>query len=136
MKRLIPRLLAAALFAGAVAGVACSDDGTVDTDRVADQAKTSATQVRQEAQNTWASLRTDGNRLIDDVQTRKDPDAKKQLLDRCRDTQEQFRKKDDGANADRVGKFCDRVRDADPNAQGAWNDIKSEFQKLDEQFRS
>ena len=136
MKRLIPRLLAAALFAGAVAGVACSDDGTVDTDRVADQAKTSATQVRQEVQNTWASLRTDGNRLIDDVQARKDPDAKKQLLDRCRDTQEQFRKNDDSANADRVGSFCDRVRDADPNAQGAWNEIKSEFQKLDEQFRS
>jgi len=136
MERLIPRLLAATLFAGAIVGVACSEDGTVDTERAAGQAQSAATQVRQEAQNTWASLRTDGNRLIDQVQTRNDPDAKKQLLDRCRDTQEQFRKNDDSANADRVGQFCDRVQDTDPNSQGAWNEIKSEFQKLDDQFRS
>jgi hypothetical protein len=145
MKRVASRLLAALVLAGAAAGVACSDSGTVDKDTATDRAQTAATQVQQSAQNAansqdlqgaWASLRTDAYRLLDQMQTRADPDAKKQLLDRCRATQDQFKKNSDSANADKVGKFCDRVRDTDPSAQGAWNEVKSELTKLDINIQS
>ena len=135
MKGMIFRLLAATLFAGAIAGVACSDDGTVDTDRARDQAQQTQQQVTKETKEAWATLRTDGERLIDDIQTRNDPDAKQKLLNQCRDALEQMRK-NDAANADRVDKFCNRVRETDPNSQSAWNEIKAEFKQLNDQFRS
>lgn len=135
MNGMIVRLLAATLFAGAVAGVACAEDGTVDTDRARDQAQQTQQEVTKETKDAWASLRTDGERLIDEIQTRNDPDAKQRLLNQCRDVLERMRKSD-SANADRVNQFCNRVRDTDPNAQSAWNEIKAEFERLDEQFRS
>ena len=140
MKRVASRLLAALLLAGAVAGVACSESGTMDKDTAKDKAQTAATQVQQSAQSAansqdlqsaWASLRSDAYSLIDQLQTRADPGTKQQLLDRCRATQDQFKKNNDMANADKVGKVCDRVRDTDPNAQGAWNEVKSQINKLD-----
>jgi hypothetical protein len=143
MKRPIIRLMAALALAGAVVGVACSESGTVDKEKAKDQAQTAATQVQQSAQNAqnspaaqdaqaaWASLRSDAYSLIDQLQTRADPGTKQQLLDRCRATQDQFKKNNDAANADRVGKVCDQVRDTQPNAQGAWNEIKSQINKLD-----
>jgi hypothetical protein len=135
MKRLTSRLLAVALVATAVVGVACSDDGNVDTDQARDQAQQTRQEVTKEAKDAWASLRTDGQRLIDEVQTRNDPGAKQRLLDECRDVLEEMRK-NDAASADRVNKFCNRVRDTDPNADSAWNEIKAEFEELNSQFRS
>ena len=135
MNALLTRLLAVGLLIGAVAGVACSDDGSVDTDRARDQAQQTQQDVSKEAKDAWASLRTDGERLIDEVQTRNDPAAKQRLLDQCRDVLERMRQ-NDNASADRVETFCNRVRDADPNAEGAWNQIKAEFEALDDQFRS
>jgi hypothetical protein len=82
-----------------------------------------------------ADLRTDGERLINEIQTRNDPDAKDQLLDRCRDVEEQLRKSEN-ASADRVNKFCDDIRDADPEDSGAWNTIRTRFDELNSNFRS
>jgi hypothetical protein len=135
MRRLIPRLLAGTLVVAAVVGVACTDDGGVDTDRARDEAQQTRQEVTEEAKDAWASLRTDGERLIDEIQTRNDPDAKQRLLNQCRDVLEQMRK-NDAANADRVDQFCNRVRETDPNARSAWNEIKAEFEELDERFRS
>jgi hypothetical protein len=136
MKWSITRALAVGLLVATTFGVACSDDGTVDTDRAQDQAETSATQLREDARDAWASLRTDADRLIDELQTRNAPDVKEELLDRCRDTQEQFRESNDNTNADRVGDLCENIRDADPDAQNAWEQIKQELERLDAQIRS
>jgi len=135
MNRLIPRLLATALFVSAVAGVACSDDGSVDTDRARDQAQQTQQEVTKEAKDAWATLRTDGERLIDEIQTHNDQGAKDRLLNECRDALERMRQ-NDAANAERVDKFCDRVRETDPNSQSAWNEIKAEFRELNDAFRS
>jgi hypothetical protein len=134
MKPLITRLLAAGLLVGAIAGVACSDDGSVDTEQVRDQAQQTRQDVKEQTKDAWASLRTDGERLIDQIQTRNDPAAKQRLLDQCRDVLEQMRQ-NDAASADRVEDFCDRVRDTNPDAQGVWNEIKAEFEDLNNQFR-
>ena len=125
MKRMLPGLLAAALLAVSAVGIACSDDGSVDTDKARDQAQT----IRNETRQAWANMRADGDRLIDQIQTRSDPDAKQQLLDRCRDSHDRMQK-EDASNADRVNRLCDRIRNTDPSAQSAWNEIKSEFREL------
>jgi hypothetical protein len=133
MKRMWLPLLALVLLAVAAVAVGCSDDKTVDTDKAKAQATKAAEQVKQQTRDAWASVRTDGDRLADEVQTRKDPEAKKQLLDKCRDTVERMRK-DDQPNADRVNKLCDRIRDADPNDSGTWNQIKDQIKELNAQF--
>jgi len=133
MKRIPSRTVAAAVLFGAVAGVACSDDGTVDTDKAKETAQQAQQDITQETRGAWATLRTDGSRLIDQVQTRNDPEAKQQLLNRCRDTVENMRK-NDTANADQVNKLCDKIRDTEPNSQNAWNDIKTQFNELNTRY--
>ncbi len=122
MTRILLRFVPALLLLGAVVGVACEDEkvgsGRDATDR-----------LQQEAREAWASLRTDGERLLDDVQARNDPEAKQRFLDRCRDTEERLRKAKD-ANADAVNEFCDRVRDADVKNTTAWDDLKRQWQEL------
>lgn len=135
MKRILPRALAALLLVGVVAGVACSDDGTVDKDKAKDTASQTAGQVKKETRDAWATLRTDGDKLIDQVQTRNDPEAKKQLLDRCRNTVESMRKSDQ-PNADQVNKLCDKIRDTEPSSQSAWTEIKNQYNDLNKKYGS
>ena len=133
MKRIWPAAFTLVLLVAAVIAAGCSDDNKVDTDKAKAQATKAAEQVKQQTRDAWASLRTDGDRLADQVQTRKDPEAKKQLLDKCRDAVERMRK-DDQPNADRVNKLCDRIRDADPNDSATWNDVKAQIKDLNAQF--
>lgn len=135
MKRLMPRLFAAVLLVGAVAGVACEDGSDVNTDQAQNRVNETAGDVQDQANDVWANLRTDGERLIDEVQTRNDPEAKDQLLDRCRDAEEQLRS-DENANADRVNELCDEIRDANPEDSDAWNTIKTRFNELNSDFRN
>ena len=78
-------------------------------------------------------MRTDGERLVDRVQTGKDNDAKKQLLDNCRNAQERLAKQNSD-RSDRVNKLCDRIRDTDVNAGDQWNSIKTELQQLNREL--
>jgi len=133
MNRIVPRLVAGVLFALSIAAVACSEDGTVDTDKAKEQANQAGETIRNETRDAWATMRTDGNRLVDQIQTRNDPEAQKQLLDNCRKSVEQMRK-NDAPNSDRVNKLCDQIRDTDVKNSNAWNEIKTQFNDLNTRF--
>lgn len=135
MKSVIPRLLAVLAIAMAAVAVACEGGSDINTEEAESTVRDAANNAQQQAEDAWASLRTDGERLIDEVQTRNDPEAKDQLLNSCRDAEQRLRE-NDNANADRVNEFCDSVRDGDPNDTGAWERIKSEFQQLRNQIQS
>lgn len=135
MKQRMPRLLVAVLLIGAVALVACEDGSDVTAEQAQDRINETSDDVQAQADDVWADLRTDGERLIDEVQTRNDSDAKDQLLDRCRNAEEQLRK-DDNANADRVNELCDDIRNADPDDSQAWTTIKARFDELSNEFRN
>ena len=131
--RILPRLLAGVLLASSVVGTACSEDADLDTEKAKDNANQAAQTIRRETRDAWATLRTDGERLVDQVQTRNDPEAQKQLLEKCRDTVEQMRKNDQ-PNSDRVNQFCDKVRDTDVKDTNAWNQLKAQFKELNDRF--
>ena len=128
----MPRLLTALLLLGAVVGVACDSDDT-DTDAAQQQVREASQNIRQEAREAWAGLRADGDQLVDRVQTRNDPNAKQELLDKCRDAQERL-KKEDASGAGQVESFCNKVRDTDVNNNSAWNDIKNQLKDLNERY--
>jgi hypothetical protein len=135
MKSIASRMLVVLLLAGAVVAAACESDSGVNSGQAQDRARDTTGTVRDQARDAWASLRTDGERLIDNIQTRNDPEAKQQLLDRCRDAEERLRE-NDSRNADRVNEFCDNVRDTDLNNTDAWERIKAEFEQLRDQIQS
>ena len=124
MGRIIPRLLAVAVLAGAVVSIACDSESDVNSDQAQQQVKEVSQNVKQEVRQAWAGFQTDSERLVDDVQTRKDPEAKKKLVDSCRDTLERLRR-EDADSASRIEKICDKIRDTDVNNNSAWNDVKS-----------
>ncbi len=128
MTPVLPRLLVTLLLLGAIVAVACENETTGSGQDASDR-------IQREAREGWASLRTDGERLLDDVQARNDPEAKKRFLDRCRDTEERLRTAKD-ANADAVNEFCDKVRDADVNNTTAWDELRREWQQLKQRFGS
>ncbi len=126
-----------ALSLGTVLILGCSQE---DQNKAREKAATAQTQVKQSADDVkqqlndaWASIRTDGERLVDQVQTRNDPSAKKNLLDDCRNALERIRKADSG-RADQVDKLCNDIRDTDVNAKDKWNDIKARMQQLTKEF--
>lgn len=97
--------------------------------------KETANDARTDARQAWASLRTNGERLIDRIQTRNDPEAKQQLLESCRNALERLRK-DNSQFADNVSDVCDRIRDTDVNRTDAWNDIKARLNELNRDLGS
>ncbi len=121
-------LLAAAtlLFAG------CGDDGDNQTtvDNVEQETEQAADEARDAAQNAWASVRTDAERLVDQIRTQDAPRLKEQLLDRCRDTLERLRQAE-SERAGEVDRLCDRIRNTDVTSTDAWNDIKREIDQLE-----
>ncbi len=109
-----------ALFAG------CGEDA--DTQATRDTVEESAQDARQAAENAFAALRTDAERLVDEIQTRKAPEAKEALLDRCRNALERMRKAE-SESADEVDRLCNRIRETDIDVP-AWAEIKAEIERL------
>ena len=121
------RILLATMIplAAAVTGCSSDDVGTATRDTVEERAG----DAQEAARDGLAGLRTDVERLIDDVQARNAPEVKEQLLDRCRDALERLRRAS-SESADRVQKLCDRIRDADITNEAVWNDIKQEVEQI------
>lgn len=126
--RLTFALLALALGMAVIA--ACTSD---DQEQVQSAASTAAGEAKTQVKDAWASMRTDGERMIDAVQTRNDPAVKQDLLDSCRNTLEKMRKADN-ASADKVDALCTKIRDTDPKDSNAWAGIKDQWKQLNTQF--
>jgi len=122
-------LVVVAIAAGALL-VGCGDDD-VDTQATQDTIEQGSNEARQEAEQAFATLRTNGERLLDEIQTRNAPELKERLLDECRDALERLRRADSD-QASRVEALCDRIRDTDPNDTGVWRDVREEIEKLRE----
>ncbi len=121
------RTVLCVLLALAMLSVACGDD--IDTEETRDTAAERAEEAREAAENAIAELRTQGERLVDQIETRNAPEAKEELLNRCRDVLERLRKAA-SESAERVDSLCNRIRDADVENEGQWRDIKEELGKL------
>jgi hypothetical protein len=128
-------MFAAAVAVSMLAVAACDDSAAVDRDSAQATVQDAVREVRQDSREAWSGLRSDGERLIDRVQARNDPDAKKELLDRCRDAEERLSKLRDSYAGD-VNKLCDDIRDADVNNSGIWNEIERRFNQIDSRMRS
>ena len=124
------RALATITIALGTLFVACGDDD-VDTEATQDTVEDAATDAREEAENAFASLRTEAERLLDEIQTRNAPEAKQELLDQCRDVLERLRKANSD-QVDRVESLCDRIRDTDPANSSVWQEVKDEIARLRE----
>lgn len=124
------RALAAITIALGTLFVACGDDD-VDTEATQNTVEDAATDAREEAENAFASLRTEAERLLDEIQTRNAPEAKQALLDQCRDVLERLRKANSD-QVDRVESLCDRIRDTDPTNSSVWQEVKDEIARLRE----
>ena len=109
--------------------VACGDDA--DTQATQDTVEDATRDAREEAENAFATLRTEGERLLDEFQTRNAPEARQKLLEQCRDVLERLRRADSD-QAGRVESLCDRIRDTDPSNSSVWNEVREEITKLRE----
>jgi hypothetical protein len=135
MKRILPRLAVALLLIASVGAIACDEESEATADRANETVKETTKNLTEDTRQAWASLRVDTERLLDQAQTRNDPDAKQRVLSQCRDLEEKLRKQD-APNADRVNEFCDKVRTTDPTNTSAWDDLKQRFNDLSTRFQS
>ncbi len=108
--------------------VACGDEG-VDTEATPDTMQEAAGDAREEAENAFASLRTDAERLLDELRTRGAPEMKQTLLDRCRDALESLRQAN-SPNADRVDDLCNRIRTVDVKDAAAWQQVQDALAQM------
>lgn len=131
-----PLTLALVLFGTALAACNAEDEQDLrDTGRdVQQQTRELSEDARRESSDAWASLRTDGERLVDQVQTRNDPESKQQLLDRCRDTLERLRKAG-SPRAGQVDDLCTAIRAADVSNDSVWDGIRQRFNQLNQEFQ-
>jgi hypothetical protein len=120
LSRIVVPLLVIAL--GMSVMISCTSE---DQQAVQDK----ATAARSQVQDAWAGLRTDGDRLVDQIKTHNDSSAKQNLLDSCRNAVEQLRK-NENAQADSANDLCNKIRDTDVNAGAAWDSIKSQLDQL------
>lgn len=115
-------------------GQATSDTTQNDAGQVADDIQEGAENVASEAaqklRTGWASLRTNSERLVDEIKTRNDSEAKQQLLDDCRNRLQEAREANSD-QADRIESVCDRIRDTDVNAGETWDNIRKEIEDID-----
>lgn len=117
-------------------GACTSDDQSKANDTAKDvqqQAKNTGTDLKAQSKDAWASMRTDGSRLVDRIQTANDPQAKTDLLSRCRDSVENLRK----AGSDRaetVNSLCDRIRDTDVSNSSDWNAVRDQLKQLNQEL--
>ena len=78
------------LLALAMLSVACGDD--INTEETRDTVADMTEESREAAEIAFAELRTQGERLVDQIETRNAPEAKEDLLNRCRVALERLRK--------------------------------------------
>ncbi len=110
---------------------ACGDDnGETTTETVEQQTEQAARDARAAAQDAWASVRTDVERLLDEIRTQQAPKFKEEVLERCRDTLERLRKAE-SESTERVEQLCSRIEETDASNADAWNDIKREIGEVD-----
>lgn len=124
------RFLAALVLSGSVALAACGDDADETAEDVRERTEEVAEDAASAAREAWATLRTDTERLVDEIQTRNDPRTKQQLLDRCRDALQKLREARSD-QADRAEEVCDLIRDTDVNDRDAWSDVKDRVERID-----
>lgn len=105
------------------------DAGDVDTDATRDTIEEAGESASETAEEAFASLRTDAERLVDEIQANEAPQAKEDLLERCRDVLESLREAE-SESADRVGEICDRIRDADVQDAEVWDTIRQEIDEV------
>ena len=130
---LLRGLLALAVVPVLVAGCGNGDGAqeAEDTARdVAESAKDRAQGAAESLEDGWATLRTEAESLIDAISTRHDPEAKTQLLEKCRERLEDLRQADSD-DVQRVESLCDRIRDTEVDAGAAWTEIKNEIDDID-----
>lgn len=108
--------------------VACGDND-VDTQATQDTVEDATRDVREEAENAFATLRTEAEKLMDEFQTRNAPQAKEKLLEQCREVLERLRKADSDQTG-RVDSLCNRIRETDPTNAAVWREVKDEIAKL------
>ena len=119
------------VLVGVLAFGACGDDdGQTTTDTIEQQTEEAARDARAAAQDAWAALRTDAERLLDEIRTRDAPRVKEEVLERCRDALERLRKAESDA-VDRVERLCSRIQETDVANADAWSDIKREIDQVD-----
>jgi vacuolar-type H+-ATPase subunit H len=109
---------------------ACGDND-VDTEATQDTVENATSDAREEAEDAFATLRTEAERLVDEFQTRNAPEAKERLLEECRNALERLRQ----ADSDQVGRvesLCDRIRDTDPSNESLWREVRDEITRLRE----
>lgn len=125
-----PTKLLTLVMAAAVALGGCGDDEGNAADSVGQETQEAAQDARAAAQDLWASVRTDAERLLDEIRTQDAPRFKEELLQRCRDALERLRQ----AQSDAVGQveqLCTRIQETDVGNADAWGDIKREIDQLD-----
>lgn len=132
-RRLLRGLLALTVAPVSVAGCGNGNGAQEAEDTARDVAESTEERAQGAAESLgdgWATLRTEAEGLIDDISTRHDPEAKSQLLEKCRERLEDLRR----ADSDEVGRvesLCDRIRDTDVDAGAAWAEIKDEIDSID-----
>lgn len=109
---------------------ACGDND-VDPEATQDTVESAARDAREEAEDAFATLRTEAERLMDEFQTRNASEAKEKLLEQCRDALERLRRAESD-QADRVDSLCDRIRETDPSNSSVWSEVRDEIAKLRE----
>ncbi|HUF31896.1 MAG TPA: hypothetical protein VMN58_01655 [Acidimicrobiales bacterium] len=124
MRNLLRTLLTLMLALGLLAG--CGDDGDGDADVTTDDLEDVGDDLRDVANDAWASLRTNAERLIDKAATG-DDEARDELLAQCRDSLQELRKAED-PGADRLQSLCDEIRDADDDT--AWDEVRREIEEM------
>ena len=125
------RKILTVMLVGALTFVACGDDnGETMTDTIDPQTEEAAGDARDAARDAWASVRTDAERLLDEIRTQDAPRFKEELLERCRDALERLRQAGSD-QADRVEQLCSRIQETDVANADAWADIKREVDQLD-----
>ncbi len=118
-----------ALVVVALALGGCSEDGDGTVAPAAEEVEDAAVDARRAAVDGWDSLKNDAERLVNEIQSNKDPNAKQELLERCRDSVNKLREAD-SAQADRAQSLCDRIQNTDVDAGEAWQEIKEEIAQL------
>ncbi len=118
------------VMAVAVASGGCGDDDNSAAESVGQGTQEAAQDARAAAQDLWASVRTDAERLLDEIRTENAPRFKEELLQRCRDALERVRQAQSGAAAV-VEQLCSRIQETDVGSAGVWADIKREIDHLD-----
>lgn len=125
-RRAIPAMIVALTV---LAGCGDGDGDETAAEQAGDTLEGAAESVGDALDAAWASLTTNSERLVDEIQTSGDPQAKQELLDHCRDVLQQLRDAD-SERVDEVESLCDRIRDTNADDRDAWDEIEGDIDRL------